>query len=267
MPRDLIESELFGHERGAFTGAHGAKRGLFEQAHGGTLFLDEIGDMDLSAQAKVLRVLQNGELSRVGSEHVMHVDVRTLAATNKDLGREVAAQRFREDLFFRLEVFPIHVPALRERPLDIPLLAEAFVDSFCKENGLRTKRIDPVFFQALQQRTWPGNVRELKNVVERAAILSSDVISIADLPEDPHLSPFDDDPRPAGNPVVPVPVLAGPGEKLSLREYRDAAERAYILQTLVDTDWNISRAAVTLSVERTNLHKKIRAYGIKRGDP
>jgi DNA-binding NtrC family response regulator len=264
MPRELIESELFGHERGAFTGAHGAKRGLFEQAHGGTLLLDEIGDMDLTAQAKVLRVLQNGELSRVGSEHVMHVDVRLLAATNKDLAREVAAARFREDLFFRLEVFPIHVPALRERPGDIPLLAEAFVDSFCSENGLRTKRIDPAFFQALLRRTWPGNVRELKNVVERAAILSSDVISIADLPEDPHLSPFDDDPRPPlGGSVVPPPIS---GERLSLREYRDAAERAYIVQTLADTDWNISRAAVALSVERTNLHKKIRAYGIKRGE-
>jgi transcriptional regulator with GAF, ATPase, and Fis domain len=265
MPRELIESELFGHERGAFTGAHGVKRGLFEQAHGGTLFLDEIGDMDLTAQAKVLRVLQNGELSRVGSEHVMHVDVRLLAATNKDLGREVAAGRFREDLFFRLEVFPLHVPALRERPSDIPLLAEAFVASFCQENGLRTKRIDPAFFQALQQRSWPGNVRELKNVVERAAILSSDVISIADLPEDPHSSPFDDDPRPAA--ATPTAVLPPQqGERLSLREYRDAAERAYILQTLVDTDWNISRAAVALSVERTNLHKKIRAYGIKRGE-
>jgi DNA-binding NtrC family response regulator len=263
MPRELIESELFGHEKGAFTGAHGAKRGLFEQAHGGTLFLDEIGDMDLTAQAKVLRVLQNGELSRVGSEHVMHVDVRLLAATNKDLAREVAAGRFREDLYFRLEVFPLHVPALRERPSDIPLLAEAFVESFCKDNGLRTKRIDPAFFQALQQRTWPGNVRELKNVVERAAILSSDVISIADLPEDPHLSPFDDDPRPSASTVVVPPIH---GERLSLREYRDAAERAYIVQTLVDTDWNISRAAVSLSVERTNLHKKIRAYGIKRGE-
>ena len=263
MPRELIESELFGHERGAFTGALGVKRGLFEQAHGGTLFLDEIGDMDLTAQAKVLRVLQNGELSRVGSEHVMNVDVRLLAATNKDLAREVAAGRFREDLYFRLEVFPLHVPALRERPSDIPLLAEAFVESFCKENGLRTKRIDPAFFQALQQRAWPGNVRELKNVVERAAILSSDVISIADLPEDPHLSPFDDDPRPAATSMVLPPKQ---GERLSLREYRDAAERAYIVQTLVDTDWNISRAAVALSVERTNLHKKIRAYGIKRGE-
>jgi transcriptional regulator with GAF, ATPase, and Fis domain len=262
MPRDLIESELFGHERGAFTGAHGSKRGLFEQAHGGTLFLDEIGDMDLTAQAKVLRVLQNGELSRVGSEHVMNVEVRLLAATNKDLSREVAAGRFREDLFFRLEVFPIHVPALRERPGDIPLLATAFVDSFCKENGLRQKRIDPAFFETLSRRSWPGNVRELKNVVERAAILSSDVISVADLPEDPHESPFDDE----AVPVASVATSRSDGERLTLREYRDAAERAYIVKTLADTDWNISKAAVTLSVERTNLHKKIRAYGINRGE-
>jgi DNA-binding NtrC family response regulator len=149
--------------------------------------------------------------------------------------------------------------------VDVRLLADAFVVSFCRENGLREKKIDPAFFQALQQRAWPGNVRELKNVVERAAILSSDVISIADLPEDPHLSPFDDDPRPAA--ATPSPLQTPKhGERLSLREYRDAAERAYILQTLVDTDWNISRAAVSLSVERTNLHKKIRAYGIKRGE-
>jgi transcriptional regulator with GAF, ATPase, and Fis domain len=262
MPRDLIESELFGHERGAFTGAHGQKRGLFEQAHGGTLFLDEIGDMDLAAQAKVLRVLQNGELSRVGSEHVMKVDVRLLAATNKDLSKEVAAGRFREDLYFRLEVFPIHVPALRERPGDIPLLAQAFVDSFCKDNGLRQKRIDPAFFEALSRRSWPGNVRELKNVVERAAILASDVISVADLPEDPHESPFDEEPAVGAS----SGALASSGERLSLREYRDAAERSYIVQTLVENEWNISKAAVALSVERTNLHKKIRAYGIKRGE-
>ncbi len=261
MPRELIESELFGHERGAFTGAHGVKRGMFEQAHGGTLFLDEIGDMDLAAQAKVLRVLQNGELSRIGSEHVMHVDVRVLAATNKDLSREVSESRFREDLFFRLEVFPLAVPALRDRPEDIQLLAEAFVSSFCKENGLRTKRIDPAFFEALRQRKWPGNVRELKNVVERAAILSSDVISIADLPEDPHQSPFDEEARPSL-----APARAPEGERLSLRQYREAAERGYIVQTLSETDWNISKAAAVLQVERTNLHKKIRAYGIKRGE-
>lgn len=260
MPRELVESELFGHERGAFTGAHGVKRGLFEQAHGGTLFLDEIGDMDLAAQAKVLRVLQNGELTRVGSEHVMHVDVRVLAATNKDLAREVSESRFREDLFFRLEVFPIVVPALRDRPEDIPLLAEEFVSSFCRDNGLRLKRIDPAFFDALRQRRWPGNVRELKNVVERAAILSSDVISIADLPEDPHNNPFDDEPRMSSSPPPAVP----PGERLTLRQYREAAERAYIVQTLIENDWNISRTATSLGVERTNLHKKIRGFGIKR---
>src|SRR5690606_7143452 len=166
IPRELIESELFGHERGAFTGASSRKRGFFEQAHGGTLFLDEIGDMDLAAQAKVLRALQNGEIVRVGSEHVIHVDVRVLAATNKDLGRAVANGTCREALLFRLDVFPLRVPTLRERPEDIRLLADAFVAAFCRENGLRAKRIDPAVYEALTRRPWPGNVRELKNVVE-----------------------------------------------------------------------------------------------------
>lgn len=273
IPKELIESELFGHEKGSFTGAQARKRGFFEQAHGGTLFLDEIGDMDLSAQAKVLRALQNGEIIRVGSEHVINVDVRVLAATNKDLGKEVSAGRFREDLYFRLDVFPIRVPGLRERPGDVRLLADAFVNSFCNDNGLKQKRIDPAVYEALSQRKWPGNVRELKNVVERAAILSSDVITIADLPEDPHVSPFDDDSDQdagAANEAaqrLEAPASTGPdGERLSLREYREAAERAYIVDTLVEYDWNISKAAVTLGVERTNLHKKIRAYGIKRGE-
>jgi two-component system, NtrC family, nitrogen regulation response regulator NtrX len=268
IPRELIESELFGHERGSFTGAQGRKRGFFEQAHGGTLFLDEIGDMDLTAQAKVLRALQNGEVVRVGSEHVLNVDVRVLAATNKDLGKEVQSGSFREDLFFRLDVFPIRVPALRERRLDVPLLATAFVSSFCKENGLREKKIDPGVFEALQRRKFPGNVRELKNVVERAAILSSDVITIADLPEDPHQSPFDDEPEvdDALSAALPTPLPRVPGAQLTLREFREGAERSYIVDTLKALDWNISKAAVVLGVERTNLHKKIRAYGIKRGD-
>ncbi len=145
------------------------------------------------AQAKVLRALQNGEVARVGSEHIIHVDVRVLAATNKDLSKAVQSGNFREDLFFRLDVFPLRVPALRERRLDVPLLANAFVASFCSENGLREKKIDPGVYEALARRKFPGNVRELKNVVERAAILSSDVITVADLPEDPHLSPFEDD--------------------------------------------------------------------------
>jgi len=279
IPRELIESELFGHEKGSFTGAQARKRGFFEQAHGGTLFLDEIGDMDLTAQAKVLRALQNGEVVRVGSEHVINVDVRVLAATNKDLAKAVSLGTFREDLFFRLDVFPIRVPALRERKVDIALLAEAFVSGFCKENGLRSKRIDPSVFDALSRRKWPGNVRELKNVVERAAILSSDVITIADLPEDPHDSPFDDELEEAGasaslvsdgpdseSTSTSTPLPQTSGDRLTLREYREATERSYIVDTLKALDWNISKASIVLGVERTNLHKKVRAYGIKRGE-
>ncbi len=278
IPRELIESELFGHEKGSFTGAQTRKRGFFEQAHGGTLFLDEIGDMDLVAQAKVLRALQSGEVSRVGSEHVMHVDVRVLAATNKDLSREVERQAFREDLYFRLNVFPLRSPALRERVEDIPLLAESFMHAFSRENGTKPKPIDPGVIAALVVRKWPGNVRELKNVVERMAILSGDRVTIADLPEDPHESPFDEDPAEA-SPSDPPAADAGseadeprtappppPANYLSLREFREQSERGYIVETLKLTGWNISRTAVLLGVERTNLHKKIRAYAIKRGE-
>jgi two-component system, NtrC family, nitrogen regulation response regulator NtrX len=263
IPKDLIESELFGHERGAFTGAQGRKRGFFEQAHGGTLMLDEIGDMDLVAQAKVLRALQNGEIVRLGSEQVVHVDVRVLAATNKDLTKEVAAGTFREDLYFRLDVFPMRCPALRERREDIPQLAEAFAAAFFKENGIKPKPMDPSVTEALTRRTFPGNVRELKNVVERAAILASDVITIADLPEDPHQSPFDDEDDDS-SPAPSSRVAAG--ERPTLREHREISERRYIVDTLKEADWNVSKAAVTLGVERTNLHKKIRSYGIKRGE-
>ncbi|HEU4412311.1 MAG TPA: sigma-54 dependent transcriptional regulator [Polyangiaceae bacterium] len=287
IPRELIESELFGHEKGAFTGAVQRKRGLFEQAHGGTIFLDEIGDMDGAAQAKVLRVLQNGELVRLGSESVLHVDVRVLAATNKDLEREAAAGRFREDLYFRLNVFPLRSPPLRERVEDIRPLADAFVRSFAKENGLRPKPIEPLVYKALESRSWPGNVRELKNVVERAFILSGDVITIADLPEDPHANPFDgafDDEatspgaeadRPAPPSVLPPepdaparsPSQPPAGPRATLRQFREQAERAYIVETLRAFDWNITQAAVALGVERTSLHKKIRAHRIRRGEP
>jgi DNA-binding NtrC family response regulator len=278
IPRELIESELFGHERGAFTGAEAKKRGFFEQAHGGTLFLDEIGDMDLAAQAKVLRALQSGEVCRVGSEHVLEVDVRVLAATNKDLPKEVAAGRFREDLFFRLAVFPIRSPSLRERKEDLRALADAFMTAFCKDNGLKNKAVDPDVYAALERRKFPGNVRELKNVIERAAILSSDVVTIADLPEDPHDNPFEDDaPEVDGeaeerdlratDPGEPSAVDTGDAKKrLTLREFRERAERRYIVEVLASLDWNISRAAIALGVERTNLHKKIRAYGIQRGE-
>jgi two-component system nitrogen regulation response regulator NtrX len=281
IPRELIESELFGHEKGAFTGAQQKRRGLFEQAHGGTLFLDEIGDMDLMAQAKVLRAVQSGEISRVGSEHVIHVDVRVLAATNKDLARAVERGTFREDLFFRLAVFPIRSPALRERVEDIQLLAEAFMDQFARENGIRTKPIDNDVMQALVSRKWPGNVRELKNVVERSAILSGPRVTIADLPEDPHASPFEeevDSPPDVNQPIEAIEddgdgpsrissIPAAPGTKhMTLREFRERSERQYIVDTLRMSGWNISRTAISLGVERTNLHKKIRAYQIKRGE-
>jgi two-component system nitrogen regulation response regulator NtrX len=280
IPRELIESELFGHEKGAFTGAQAKRRGFFEQAHGGTIFLDEIGDMDLVAQAKVLRALQSGEISRVGSEHVIHVDVRVLAATNKDLGKGVETGEFREDLFFRLNVFPLRSPSLRERVEDIPLLALSFMQGFAKENGTKPKPMDEAVIHALVARKWPGNVRELKNVVERMAILSGDRVTIADLPEDPHESPFGEE-EAAGNaeaqaeafddeggtphetPSKQIPV---PGQYLTLREYREQTERKYIVDTLKLTGWNISRTAVILGVERTNLHKKIRGYQIKRGE-
>jgi DNA-binding NtrC family response regulator len=282
IPRELIESELFGHEKGAFTGAMLKRRGLFEQAHGGTLFLDEIGDMDLIAQAKVLRAVQSGEISRVGSEHVIHVDVRVLAATNKDLARAVEGGAFREDLYFRLAVFPIRSPALRERIEDIPYLARAFMEQFARENGIVPKPIDDAVLQALSGRKWPGNVRELKNVVERSAILSGPRITIADLPEDPHASPFEEEEAPtateAGMALDPEedsaegsrgtasPPPPGGAPHQTLREFRERTERQYIIDTLKLTGWNISRTAIMLGVERTNLHKKIRAYQIKRGE-
>jgi two-component system nitrogen regulation response regulator NtrX len=182
IPAELIESELFGHERGSFTGAIGRKKGLFEVAHTGTLFLDEIGDMAPSAQAKVLRALQSGEITRVGGEQTIAVDVRVVAATNKDLEAAVTAGEFREDLFFRLNVIPLRSPSLRERPEDVPLLAKAFLIEFCEENGMRPKPFEADVLEALSERSWPGNVRELRNVVERMAILSDDAITLDDRP-------------------------------------------------------------------------------------
>jgi DNA-binding NtrC family response regulator len=284
IPRELIESELFGHEKGAFTGAQQKRRGLFEQAHGGTLFLDEIGDMDLMAQAKVLRAVQSGEISRVGSEHVIHVDVRVLAATNKDLAKGVDAGTFRDDLFFRLAVFPIRSPALRERMEDVPKLVDAFMEQFARENGIRPKPIDGEVMVALASRKWPGNVRELKNVVERTAILSGERVTIADLPEDPHASPFEEESdahattADSSQPLESLESAEGetPGDArppspsgahhMTLREFREKTERQYIVDTLKMSGWNISRTAILLGVERTNLHKKIRAYQIKRGE-
>jgi DNA-binding NtrC family response regulator len=272
IPPELIESELFGHERGAFTGAVARKRGLFEAADEGTIFLDEIGDMSLSAQAKVLRVLQVGELVRVGGEKVLKVDTRVLAATNKDLEEEVRAGRFREDLFFRLNVVPLRAPPLRERLEDVGLLAEAFVRQCCDENGFRLKRLAPGVVERLTRHRWPGNVRELRNVIERLVIMADDEITERDLP--PYLmggggaSASSTGP----SPIVSAPVLGGSDKDidprrylhLALREFRDEVERDFIRLKLRANDWNISRTAQELGIERTNLHKRLRALGIER---
>ena len=264
IPAELIESELFGYERGAFTGAQQRRKGMFELASHGTIFLDEIGDMSPSAQAKVLRALQSGEISRVGGESSIAVDVRVLAATNKDLEGEVKEGRFREDLYFRLNVVPIVSPPLRDRREDIPAMAKAFLREFCSDNGLREKPIDAEVLDALSQRMWPGNVRELKNVVERMAILSGDRVQLDDLPDEGGLSTSS---PPGPRSAIELPShLDEDGTRMSLRQYREHAESQYILATLDEVGWNISRAAAKLGVERTNLHKKMRGYGIRRQD-
>ena len=259
IPSELIESELFGHEKGSFTGAAARRRGPFEAAHGGTLFLDEIGDMSLSAQAKVLRALQTGEVVRVGSEKAFTVDVRVIAATNKDLEAEVHQGGFREDLYFRLNVVPLRAPALRERLEDVPLLAERFFLLAVRENGMRPKPVEPGVYERLRAYRWPGNVRELRNVCERMVIMSGERITPADVPEAVG-------PRTAAAPQPPGAAgadLSRYGE-VPLRELRDLVERDYILKKLEEHDWNITQAAQALGVERTNLHKKIKQHGLSR---
>ena len=252
IPPELIESELFGHEKGAFTGATARKRGLFEVADRGTIFLDEIGDMSVTAQAKVLRVLQVGELTRVGGEKVSKVDVRVLAATNKDLAKEVEGGAFREDLYFRLNVIPLHAPALRERLDDIPAMVSHFVREFCTENGFREKEVDPAVLESLQRYDWPGNVRELKNIIERVVIMSDDVIRVEDLPE--YLAQ-------SQKPLVDLQRY----HDRTLKDFKEEMEREFIMMRLEAHEWNISRTATALGIERTNLHKKLKAYGIQRG--
>jgi DNA-binding NtrC family response regulator len=258
IPSELIESELFGHEKGSFSGAASRRRGQFEVASGGTLFLDEIGDMSLSAQAKVLRALQTGEITRVGSERAFTVDVRVIAATNKDLEAEVREGAFREDLFFRLNVVPLVAPALRERIDDVPILAERFFQLALRENGMRPKPADPAVFERLKAYRWPGNVRELRNVCERMVIMSGDRITAADVPS--YVGPRQ----------APAPAEAGAAGDLSsygqvpLKELRELVERDYISKKLEEHDWNITQAAQALGVERTNLHKKIKQHGLSR---
>ena len=248
IPEELIESELFGHMKGAFTGATADRRGKFELADGGTLFLDEIGDMSLKTQAKVLRALQEQVVEPVGGANSVRVDVRVLAATNKDLPTEIRMGRFREDLYFRLNVIPIFVPPLRDRPDDIRLLAEHFMTELSVEYGRRPKKFDPGAAAVLRSFRWPGNVRELRNVVERLMIMvRGDVISLADLS---FLGGMAESPPEDSGPVVP------------LHEARDQFEREYILRALAAQQGNISRTAEVLGVERSNLYRKMRGFGI-----
>jgi len=252
IPSELIESELFGYEKGAFTGANNSKKGQFEVANGGTIFLDEIGDMSLQAQAKVLRVLQSGEISRLGSEETKNVDVRVVAATNHDLQKDVNKGRFRDDLYFRLDVFRIHVPPLRERIEDVPILTEHFVREFCLENNFRIKEITRGAMNKLLSYSWPGNVRELKNVVERMVIMSGEIITEADVP-----------PLIAEKPQYQYefePQL----KEMNLKNFRNELEKKFILKKLEEFNWNISQTAQALGIERTNLHKKIKQLGITR---
>jgi two-component system nitrogen regulation response regulator NtrX len=251
IPEELIESELFGHEKGSFTGATEKQIGKFELAHKGTIFLDEVGDMSLRTQAKVLRVLQEGEVERIGSQKTIQVDVRTIAATNKNLEEEIAKGRFREDLFFRLSVVPIHVPALRERPEDLRPLVEHFVRQFRAENNVRPGGFTPAAVEMLARHPWRGNVRELKNTIERLLIMVDD-----DQVKPEHLA--DVLRRPAEE---PAPAPAGGG---TLRDFKEGAERAFLVQKLRENGWNISATAAAIGTPRSNLYKKLEAYGISQ---
>jgi two-component system nitrogen regulation response regulator NtrX len=247
IPTELIETELFGHEKGSFTGATAARRGKFELADGGTIFLDEVGDLHGASQAKLLRVLQEGEFHRVGGEQIIRVAVRVISATNRDLGALVTAEKFREDLFYRLSVVPIRVPGLRERPHDVRLLAEYFLEDFCARNNFKPKRLDETVFPALESYLWPGNARELRNVIERMAILTAGERLTRD--------------------SVPVEIRMQreTGVKSTIQEARESAEREHVLRALEESNWNVSGAARALGMERTNLHKRIRALGLSRG--
>jgi two-component system nitrogen regulation response regulator NtrX len=257
IPEELIESELFGHERGAFTGATDKQIGKFEMADRGTIFLDEIGDMSPKTQAKVLRVLQEGEVERLGSSRTQKVDVRVIAATNKNLESEIAQGRFREDLFFRLSVIPIHVGPLRERLDDIPALVQHFVTQFVKDNNRRPARFGPDALQELRQARWRGNIRELRNVVERLLIMTDrETIEASDVRR--VVRPDDGGAQPVAR---PTPEGARPG---TLRDFKEWSERAFLVEKLREHEWNISRTADVIDTPRSNLYKKLEQYGISQ---
>ncbi|MCE5311610.1 MAG: sigma-54 dependent transcriptional regulator [Nitrospiraceae bacterium] len=251
IPQELIESELFGHEKGSFTGAVDRKTGQFELADRGTLFLDEIGDMTLQTQAKVLRIIETQEFQRVGGSKNIKVDTRIVAATNKDLALEVKNNRFREDLYFRLNVIPIKLPPLRERKQDIQELVNYFVERFVSENGLRPRKFSAEALRILAEHSWPGNIRELRNVVERLMIMSPgsaiEGSFVADLGIASKARGAEQD---------------GAYAYASLKDAKDAFEKEYITRKLIENDWNVSKTSDAIGIERSNLHKKIKAYDI-----
>jgi two-component system nitrogen regulation response regulator NtrX len=261
IPSELIESELFGHEKGSFTSAIKQRIGKFESASGGTLFLDEIGDMSQSAQAKVLRALQESKITRVGGEKEIDVDVRVVAATNKDLLKEIEAGNFRMDLYHRLSVILIHVPPLVERKDDIALLTQSFLDEICNEYGMPVKKISDAALDALKALPWTGNIRELRNMVERLIILSDKTIT-------------DGDVRAFANPSAPVTAVAGNNaapqtdfdQFVNFQEYKDFAEREYIKFKLEKNNWNVSKTADDIDIQRSHLYSKIEKFGLKRGE-
>jgi two-component system nitrogen regulation response regulator NtrX len=253
IPSELIESELFGHMKGSFTGAIADRAGKFEQAHGGTIFLDEVGDMSLAAQAKVLRVLQDGVVTRIGGAKPIEVDVRVLSATNKNLEAEITEQRFREDLFYRLNVVPIHVPPLRERREDIPLLVAHFVNVLTKREGVAPRTVAPEAVERLSKLDWPGNVRELRNTIERLLILAAGPRVTAD-----------DVARLGGRHDTDQTGLGSLLDCKTFEEFKHAAERAFLLAKLREYDWNVSETARGLDMPRSNLYKKIERYGLTR---
>jgi len=253
IPGELIESELFGHMKGSFTGAISDRAGKFEQANKGTLFLDEIGDMSLAAQAKVLRVLQDNVITRIGSAKPISVDVRVITATNKTLENEIAGGKFREDLYYRLNVVPIHVPPIRERREDIPLLAQYFAATLSAREGIPPRTFTADALETLSSLDWPGNVRELRNTVERLLILAPDTqISSSDID------------RLAGQRALDDAGLATLTQCRTFEEFKDAAERAFLLNKLRENDWNVSETARAVEMPRSNLYKKIERYSLAR---
>jgi two-component system nitrogen regulation response regulator NtrX len=251
IPEELIESELFGHEKGSFTGAVRRQTGKFSAAHSGTIFLDEIGDMSARTQAKVLRVLQSGEVEPVGAEKVARVDVRVIAATNRDLEKDIADGRFREDLYYRLNVIPIHTPSLRDRSTDIPALVDYFARRFAAALSGRARRFSPDAVTQLQTLAWKGNVRELRNFVERLMVLApGETVERLDVLEA------------AGSAKAAVSEAALSAK--TLREFREISEETFIRRKLEENDWNVTQTATSIDTPRSNLYKKMEAYGIRR---